>query len=153
MIARHYAGGRSYLSKSIAAYMSAYWIDQGKPLPDCVVPLSLPWYEKRRLSGNPHSALAENCSFFFACPCVPILKHRIFKTEQTGGRCHFSYRPTTSSYSYHEWFKWVKKNRQSVEDQNVLLIALDQGDLTALIEAAECLQEEYPKSVSALTFI
>lgn len=153
MIARQYVGGSPYLSKSIAAYMTAYWINQGKPLPDLVLPLSLPWYEKRRLGGNPHLPLAKDCSFYLERPCIQILRHRIIKTEDLQGSTRFNYRPTTLQSSCYERFKLKRSSQQSIEDQDVLLIALDRMDLKALIEAADSLQERHPKSVSALTFI
>lgn len=133
--------------------MTAYWINQGKPLPDLVIPLSLPWYEERRLGGNPHLPLAKECSLFFERPCIQILRHRIAKTEDSRGIAQFNYRPTTLHSSYYERIKLMQRSRQNIEDQDVLLIALDRLDLKALIEAAESLHERHPKSVSALTFI
>lgn len=149
MIASRYERGNPHLAKTIAAYMAAFWIAQEKPLPDCVVPLSIPWNEKRRAGGNPHIALASECAHFFDRPCLNTLKHRIFKT----GDAEFTYRPEVFRPFFTRSFTRKKYSLQLIEDKDVLLIALRNSDLDSLVSAAESLQECHPKSVSALTFI
>lgn len=154
-IAASYRKGNHFLAKTMAAYMAAYWLGRDNPLPNLVVPLSLPWHEKRRLGFNPNALLAEELALFFEGESRAVLKHKLIKDAEGSGSHSFSYKPQVAASCLSKSMAWRgdQNATDSLQDRDILLIALSREDLPALIDAADSLQDENPQSVSALTFI
>lgn len=120
------------------ALMAYQWLIKGKELPDCLVPLPVPFLDRLFISPV-HLKLSQEIGRLFAVPVVDVLQaeynHLFFMKNKK------------------KQLKISMKNRESfsIADQRVLLISTEL-DFPLLEEAAFALRQAYPARIDSLAF-
>lgn len=136
-------GGQPYLSKGIASYMAAQFIQMNWPLPDIIVPVPIPmtrWFQR---GYNQSLLLAEELGKIIDKPVKQPLKRKSgdFSQAALSGEM----RRTLSSDSF-----YVKESSE-IEDRVVLLIDDVMTTGSTLKCCTEVLYEQSPQSIYVLT--
>jgi predicted amidophosphoribosyltransferase len=124
----------------IAALMAYRWLETNIPLPDFLIPLPLPFWQKQRHGFDANLLLSKELSKILGIPTHPILKRR-FDRDHFLTQCQWRFR-----------FELKKKNKESLCDKRLLLIALKLDDAAFRLAGSE-MKAYFPTQIDALAFV
>lgn len=132
--------GRRECISAAASLMAYQWLQRRKPLPEFLIPLPLPFWQKQRIGFDPELKLAKEVGKLFGIPVLPLLKERldIDRLLRQGEWC------------YRLEAKADKRN--GLCDRSVLLVASRLND-GLFRSAGEALKPFFPAQINALAFV
>lgn len=136
-------GSQAFLAKSLAALMTAQFVQLEWEIPDLIVPVPISWMRKLDRGFNQCELLAQEMGKFLECPVRPLLKRTAGDWSQAG--LSHSQREDLSPKSF------LLTSHEPLYGKTILLIddVLTTG--TTLHHCAETLAHAYPTKIYGLT--
>lgn len=132
-----------YLSEGSGAYMAAYLLNLGWPIPDIIIPVPITLTHWLQRGFNQSHLLANSMSRILSCPVQEALK-----------RDNLAYSQAELSYKQRLQMganSFILKKRQNLSDKVILLIDDVSTTGTTLNRCASALLPECPSAIYALT--
>lgn len=135
-------GGQSYLAKGAGAYLAAYFLQLGWPLPNGIIPMPMSRLRAIERGYNQSALLAESIASLLSCPIYDLLKRTAGDYSQAG--LNYQQRLELNSKTFQV------KSKISLEDKCLLIIDDVITTGSSIRCCAEALQELYPSKIYAL---
>jgi hypothetical protein len=132
-----YRKGSVLLSSVIGSLMALQFLKLNWPLPDYIVPLSLPLYQRMSIGADYNKLLSSEVGKVLGCPVLIALK------------CAFNFQ--FLSHAEADKLRFALRSDRAIADKTILLIS-DRNDSDLIRKASHVLKEGFPKQIYSLSF-